>query len=124
MISIISNHYGVPLTRQVVLFPGNSTIAIEMLIDGIVDLAGPDFALGAPFDLSNVGMKEKMTAAVSYLPFQAYSETLFTQVVSSWASPGSESPSSPAFKLTAWPPSPCWIPLLSPPSQTSPLPPR
>ncbi|ELR25619.1 uncharacterized protein ACA1_073960, partial [Acanthamoeba castellanii str. Neff] len=49
MISIISNHYGVPLKRVVVPFPDNSTIAIEMLIDGIVDLAGPDFSLGGEF---------------------------------------------------------------------------
>lgn len=34
---------------MVVPFPDNSTIAIEMLIDGIVDLAGPDFSLGPPF---------------------------------------------------------------------------
>jgi hypothetical protein len=53
MISIISNHYGVPLKRVVVPFPDNSTIAIEMLIDGIVDLAGPDFALGPPSSLQN-----------------------------------------------------------------------
>jgi hypothetical protein len=48
-ISIIANHYGVPLTRVVVPFPDNSTVAIEMLIDGIVDLAGPDFNFGRPF---------------------------------------------------------------------------
>jgi hypothetical protein len=49
MVSIISNHYGVPLTRVVLSFPDNSTIAIEMLIAGIVDLAGPDFSLGGEF---------------------------------------------------------------------------
>ena len=48
MVSIISNHYGVPLERVVLAFPDNSTIAIEMLIAGIVDLAGPDFSLGPP----------------------------------------------------------------------------
>jgi hypothetical protein len=49
MVSIISNQYDVPLTRVVLSFPDNSTIAIEMLIAGIVDLAGPDFSLGSPF---------------------------------------------------------------------------
>lgn len=49
MVSIISDHYGVPLTRVVLTPPDSSTIAIEMVIAGIVDLAGPDFSLGGEF---------------------------------------------------------------------------
>jgi ABC-type nitrate/sulfonate/bicarbonate transport system substrate-binding protein len=48
-VSIISDHYGVPLTRMVLAPPDSSTIAIEMLIAGIVDVVGPDFSLGGEF---------------------------------------------------------------------------
>jgi hypothetical protein len=48
MISIIGDHYGVPLTR-VVVERNDSTTALEMVIDGQVDLAGPDFSLGGQF---------------------------------------------------------------------------
>ncbi len=49
MILIISNHYSVPLMCEVVPFPDNSTITIEMLITGIIDLAVPSFAFSPPF---------------------------------------------------------------------------
>ncbi len=47
MIAIIADHYGVSLVDEVVPVPdNNSTIAIEMLINGTIDFAGPNFSPG------------------------------------------------------------------------------
>ncbi len=52
MIGIIADHYGVPLVNEAVAVPdNNSTLAIQMVIDGTVDFAGPNFSPGMPLYL-------------------------------------------------------------------------
>jgi hypothetical protein len=68
MISLISNNYGVALTREALTFPDTSTIAIEMLIAGIVDLAGPDFSLGGEFmGIARKRVTQQSCTAIDFL---------------------------------------------------------